>query len=167
MLLCAVCVAPISHAKCKYVKNEADHLKSKRVVASTMWKGMAVHLGKKDQEYYVLGYMQSIGKRAHFNANTPMVFVFEDGSQHKIVPLDPGAGRRTALGLLINNRKSETMYVADETVLEKLAGNRLEKITIHYEADGEPHEHDFPFGRGNGKKMMKFAGCMLDGSEQG
>ena len=97
-----------------------------------MWKGMALHLGRAD-----------------------------DGG-FQVAPVDEASGRRTTLGLLLNNRKSETLYEATADQFEQLRNHRLDHIELNYRADGELIKHEFPFGRGNGGKMQKFAGCVLD-----
>ena len=65
------------------------------------------------------------------------------------------------MGLLLNNRKSETMYSADQAQVQLLRDKRLDHIVLHYKATGELHEHEFPFGKGNGKKMQKYASCVI------
>ena len=57
---------------------------------------------------------------------------------------------------------AETLYEATADQFEQLRNHRLNHVELSYKADGELIRHEFPFGRGNGGKMQKFAGCMLD-----
>ncbi len=127
-----------------------------------MWKGLGLHLGWSDPQYYALVYTQSMGKKARFDADTPLALVFSGGEQVQLLPAEASAGRRTVLGLMLNNRKAETLYEMSAAQMQRLREGGLQHLLLSYKAGDEILQHEFPFQGKNGRRLSEYAGCVMD-----